>query len=112
MDTFNTVLTFQSLKQNYYDRLLIYFQGGTWRATPEFVAWVYCQLQQNPTSLIAVDAAGEPWEITNVQEFFQTLNNHLHEENIKYFGDYVKLQKQINQEWRQIKDLELENDKK
>jgi hypothetical protein len=111
MNTFSTVLTFQSLKQAYRDRLLVYYQGGTWEASPEFVAWVYLHSQLNTQALIAVDVVGQPVEITNVSDFFQLLNNHLNAENIKYFGDYINLQNQINKEWRALKDSEFEKSK-
>jgi len=103
MNAFNSVISFTALKQAYQDRLLMYYQGGTWRATPEFVAWVFSQLQiSNSKNIIAVDATGEPFEITNIDEFFQELNNHLRSMNVKYFSDYVALRQKINQEYRNV----------
>jgi len=103
MSTFNSVISFNALKQAYQDRLLMYYQGGTWRATPEFIAWVFSQRQMSNTrNIIAVDATGEPFEITDVDEFFQELNNHLQSVNIKYFSDYVALREKINQEHRNV----------
>jgi hypothetical protein len=110
MNSFNSVITFQSLKQAYQDRLLMYYQGGTWRATAEFVAWVWCQAQTSTSSTVAIDATGEPIEIQNMENFFQQLNEHLQSVNIKYFSDYTALRQTIHQEYRNLITEEQQKD--
>jgi uncharacterized protein YqkB len=74
------------------DTMLTYAQnGGIFKITPELMTFVKMLVDMQKTRAIIIDTNGNPIEIKNVSEFFDTIFTRYWEATNVYYREYNKL---------------------
>ena len=91
------------LKEQYYDNLVYYFNGGQFSVTKDLISFCQSLLALHQTETILVDDSGIPIEIEVLQDFANELVNVYWQSTNKYLTEYNKLK--TNRTVESIMDL-------
>lgn len=76
------------------DTMLGYsINGGTFKATPELIAFTKIWVDKNAETLVIIDNNGNPIEILDISEFYEELLSRYFEATNFYYVEYNKLKK-------------------
>lgn len=74
------------------NNMLTYAQnGGVFKITPEFISWVRLIMESGKARVVLIDNNGNPIEISNISEFYDTIVGQYWEAVNVYHAEYVKL---------------------
>lgn len=91
----STVLNDQKrlLKERFFDKTIIYKNGGTFTINPELINFTQNALSRELDSIVLVDDNTLPVEITNLDEFVDEIYDIYFSATNKYYQDYKELTK-------------------
>lgn len=80
----------QYLKDKYQAKLLVAYQGGLWRASPELIVFLD---SANSTEVIMLDSYENPVHITNRTEMFYKIRDTYNDVMVAWHTELTDLEK-------------------
>lgn len=84
----------QIIKEEFYQNLLYYHNGGVFKVTPELISFVKTLVDfGKDNSSVLVDSNELPISITDLQEFLNNILSTYHSSVNEYYTQYEQLRK-------------------
>jgi len=89
----STVITDKKrlLKEQFFDKIVIYKNGGTFTITPELINFTQNLLNRELDTVVLIDDNTLPINITDLEDFVSDLYDTYFTATNKYFQDYQEL---------------------
>jgi hypothetical protein len=87
---FDHLNTKAQLKEKYQAKLLVAYQGGLWKATPELITFLHAT---DSDELIILDSYDNPIAITNRVEMFSKIKDTYYDVMERWYNELNELEK-------------------
>jgi len=91
------------LKEKYHENLVYYFNGATFTVSRELINFIKGLIDSDQQSVIISDDNDIPIEISNIEEFYNSILDVYFTASNEYFVEYSKIKK--NRSVKGILDL-------